>query len=403
MMGSAMAVFAMPLTAILVLHAGAFEVGMLQATAWLPALLIGLPAGAWVDRMRKRPIMLTADVVSFVLFASVPVAAWVGVLTIWQVVAVAFGGGVAQVFFSGANSPFMRSVVRQENRTEAYAKMEASFWAGELAAPGLAGLLAQLLGAVTGLLANALSFLVSAFCLVRIRLTEPESVPSGAPEEKKSLWRNIVEGLKFVVHDPYVRVIAFSAGMGNFGECVMNAAVVVFLVKTVGVGAGVAGLLVAIAGVGGLVGALQATRIEQRLGSARGILVTAVVTSPFMFLVPLTSHGFGLALFAAGMLCYGTGVAVTNVLAQTFSLNYVPHQMLGRYNSTMGLVIRGTQPLGAVVGAIIGGAAGPRAAMWAAGVAITLSAAILFLGPIHKRRDLPTAYASEDSGLSAAV
>jgi hypothetical protein len=104
-----------------------------------------------------------------VLFASVPVAAWAGVLTIWQLVAVAFGGGLAQVFFSAADSSFLRSVVRQEDRMEAYAKIEAGFWAGELGAPGLAGLLAQLLGAVTGLLANALSFLVSAFCLLRIR------------------------------------------------------------------------------------------------------------------------------------------------------------------------------------------------------------------------------------------
>jgi Major Facilitator Superfamily len=259
-LGSPMAVVTMPLTAVLVLHAGAFEVGMLQATAWLPSLLIGLVAGAWVDRMRKRPVMVVADVVAFVLFASVPVVAWAGVLTIWQLVAVAFGGGVAQVFFSAADSPFLRSVTRQEDRMEANAKIETSFWAGELAAPGLAGLLAQLLGAVTGLLANALSFLVSAFCLVRIGPLQSESVSSGAPEENKSLRRDIAEGLNFVVRDPYVRLIALFAGTGNFGESIMSAAVIVFLVRTVGVGAGVAGVLLAAAGAGGLIGSLVATR-----------------------------------------------------------------------------------------------------------------------------------------------
>ena len=133
----------------------------------------------------------------------------------------------------------------------------------------------------------------------------------------------------------------------------MNAAVIVFLVKTVGVASGVAGLLVATAGAGGLIGSLLATSVGKRLGNARGILLSTAVTAPFVFLLPLTSGGFGLSLFAVGMLCYGTGVAIST-LGETFSMNYVPERMLGRYSSTMGLVIQGTQPLGAVVGAVIG-------------------------------------------------
>ena len=113
----------MPLTAVLVLHAGVFEIGLLQATAWLPALLVGLPVGAWVDGLRrKRPVMVAADVVSFALFASVPVAAWAGVLTMWQLVVVAFFGGVAQVFFSSAYMSFLRAVVKEEDFDEANAK-----------------------------------------------------------------------------------------------------------------------------------------------------------------------------------------------------------------------------------------------------------------------------------------
>jgi MFS family permease len=418
--GSAMAVVAMPLTAVFVLHAGAFEVGMLAATAWLPSLLIGLPAGAWVDRMRKRrPVMVTADLASFVLFASVPVAAWGGVLTIWQLVAVAFGGGLAMVFFSAANFPFLHSLVSRENLTEANAKMEAGFWAGELAAPGLAGLVAQLLGAATGVLVNAGSFLVSAFCLVRIRSTEsalsltdepasasadeptePGSTPADEPTEKKPLRHDIAEGLSFIVHEPYVRVVALYMGAANFGECIMTAIVVVFLVKTVGVSAWVAGLLISVAGVGGFIGSLQAERVEQRLGGARGFLLSAAVTSPFMLIIPLTSRGLGLVLFAVGMFCWAIGIGVSNVLAQTFTMSYVPEHLLGRFSSTLDLAIRGTQPLGAVAGAVIGGVAGPRAAMWAAAAAITLSAAILFIGPIRKSRDFPAEYIADALPLS---
>ena len=394
--GSAMAVVAMPLTAVLVLHAGAFEVGMLQATAWLPSLLVGLPAGAWVDRTRRRPVMVAADLVSLALFASVPVAAWAGVLTIWQLVAVAFGGGVARVFFSAANPAFLRSVVREKDRSEGRAKMEAGFWAGELVAPGLAGLAAQLLGAVTGLLANAVSFAVSAYCLIRVRTVEPETAPAPA-RARGSLRQEIAEGLLFLLRDPYLRVVAAYCGVANCAECVMDAVVVVFLVRTVGLGAGTTGVLMAAAGAGGLIGSLLATRIGRRLGTARGYLLAIAVCSPFALLLPLTFPGFGMMLYAVGMLAYLIGVSVSNVLGQTFTMNYVPDHLLGRYSSTLGLVIRGTQPLGAAVGAVIGGTAGPRAAMWTATAAITLSAGIAFLGPARKRRDLPTAYpAAED-------
>jgi MFS family permease len=412
MTGSAMAVVAMPLTAVLVLHAGVFEIGLLQATAWLPALLVGLPVGAWVDGLRrKRPVMVAADVVSFALFASVPIAAWAGVLTMWQLVVVAFFGGVAQVFFSSAYMSFLRAVVKEEDFDEANAKLESSFWAGELAAPGLAGLIAQWLGAVIGVVVNAVSFLVSAVYLVRIRSTEsapaaeaPESSatsgasdPSAAAEDtgKQSLWADIVEGLDFLVHEPYIRLVALYEGMANFGECILNAVVVVFLVRTVGVAAGIAGVLLAAPGAGGVIGSLVAPRIGQRLGSARTILVCATVASPCMLLVPLTSRGFGVAFFVIGFFSYATGVAVSNVVAQTFTMSYVPEHLLGRFSSTLYLVIKGTQPLGAVVGAVIAGAVGTRPAMWAAAVAITLSAGILYLGPIRSHRDFPVKYPPE--------
>jgi MFS family permease len=192
MTGSAMAVVAMPLTAVLVLHAGVFDVGMLQAAAWLPALLIGLAAGAWVDRVRKRPVMLVADIAAFALYLSVPIAAWAGVLTMWQLVAVAFGGGVAQVFFSSAYMSFLRAVVKEEDFDEANAKLESSFWAGELAAPGLAGLVAQWLGAAVGVFVNALSFLVSAFYLFRIQSDEP--APGSRAEPAASATEGVAEG-----------------------------------------------------------------------------------------------------------------------------------------------------------------------------------------------------------------
>jgi MFS family permease len=144
-----------------------------------------------------------------------------------------------------------------------------------------------------------------------------------------------------------------------------------------------------------VIGSLVAPQIGRRLGGARTILVCATVASPCMLLVPLTSRGFGVAFFAIGFFAYATGVAVSNVVAQTFTMSYVPEHLLGRFSSTLYLVIKGTQPLGAVVGAVIAGAVGTRPAMWAAAVAITLSAGILYMGPIRKHRDFPVKYSPE--------
>jgi predicted MFS family arabinose efflux permease len=366
--GSAMAVVAMPLTAVLVLHSSTLVVGLLQATAWLPAVLIGLPA-------------------------------WAGVLTIGQLVAVAFLAGSAAVFFTASFGAFVRSVVSADHRLEANAKLEGSVWAAQMAGPGLGGLAAQLLGAVSGLFANALSFLVSAVCLTRIRVAEPAPQPRAG---HASLRAEISDGIRFVVRDPRLRVVAAYMGAGNFGDAMLEAVVIVFLVRTVKVGPGLAGILVATMGVGGVCGAMLATRIGLRLGTARGMLLCAALTSPFMLLVPAASQGAGLALFAVGTIVYTTGVSATNIIAGTFSQAYVPSRMLGRYGSTVNLVIRGTQPLGAVTGAVVGEAFGARAAMWIAAGAITLSAGILFIGPLRQERDLPAAHTADLAAQPAA-
>jgi Na+/melibiose symporter-like transporter len=153
--------------------------------------------------------------------------------------------------------------------------------------------------------ANALSFLVSAACLSGIKGTEPPP----EPREKTTLRSDMAEGIRFVARDPYLRVILGYMGVGNFAECIMDAVLVVFLVRTVGLGAGLAGVLVATLGVGGILGALIATRVGVRLGTARGLLLVTIIPSACMLLLPLTSRGIGMTLFAAGAVVYGTGVA----------------------------------------------------------------------------------------------
>ncbi|MBO0840611.1 MAG: MFS transporter, partial [Sciscionella sp.] len=233
-LGSAVTMVALPLVAVISLHANTFTVSALEAAAWLPWLLIGLPAGAWVDRLPRRAVMITCDVLSAVLFASVPIAAWLGWLSIGQLLAVALLTGVCTVFFQTSYQVYLPTVVRESELTEANAKLLGSESAGQVVGPGLGGLLAQLFGAVFGLLVDALSFVVSAFCLLRIRASE--ALP--AKEKRAPLHREIGEGLRFVFHDPYLRTLVIYAGASNLVSNGFMAVMVPFLVRDIGLAPG---------------------------------------------------------------------------------------------------------------------------------------------------------------------
>ncbi|MGW5672394.1 MFS transporter, partial [Micromonospora sp. NPDC003776] len=262
--GSNVTAVALPLVAVAVLDADTFQVAVLTAAAWLPWLIVGLPAGAWVDRIRRRPVMIACDLVSAALFLSVPAAALLGLLTIGQLLVVALGAGLARVFFETADQVYLPMLLRPEEVPEGNAKLHATRTASYLVGPGLAGLIAQLAGAVTAVLLDALSFLVSALCLGRIRAVETRP---GRPAAGTSLRREVLDGLRFVVRDPYLRVLTVFGAASNIGLTGYQAVLVVFLVRSAQLPAGLVGLLIGLASVGGLVGAGLATGLARRLGS----------------------------------------------------------------------------------------------------------------------------------------
>jgi MFS family permease len=245
-LGTGISELALPLVALDVLHAGAFAVSALTAMAWLPWLVIGLPAGAWVDRLPRRNIMIAADLLSLGAFLSVPVAAWFGVLTVAQLVIVALAGGVASVFFKTAYRAFLPALLKREDLLEANAKLSGSEQVTAVAGPGAAGLLAQIAGAVAGVLANAVSFAVSALCLSLLHVREPKL----AEVRQRHLLREIGEGLQLVARDPLLRANTLYGCLSNLVLAGYQAVLVVFLVKTVGLSSGVTGIMIALPGRG---------------------------------------------------------------------------------------------------------------------------------------------------------
>jgi MFS family permease len=416
-LGNAMALVGVPLVAVTVLHASTFVVGVLAAAAWLPWLVIGLPAGAWVDRWPARRVMIACDVISAALYASVPITAWAGVLTTGLLVAVQLAGGAASVLFMTAYQVYLPSIVAPGELIEGNTKMQGSASAAAFAGPSLAGLVAQLLGAVTALLGNAVSFLVSAACLLGARTgpsrpagarrtaarrTGPRpaavrspAVPSttGLPATGRptTLRREIADGLMFVLRDPFLRQLSTFWAAANFALTGYAALLVVFLVRVIGLTPGSVGLLTAIPGLGGILGALVTGRITARYGTARGLLLSTLCAVPFCLLIPLTGPGPRLAFYVAGSLVACTGIAVGNIVIAAFRQSYSPPGMCGRVTATMRFLIFGTSPLGALLGGSLGTWLGVRPALWVLLGAVTLSGTLLLTPALRGRRDLPAA------------
>jgi MFS family permease len=384
--GASIGQFAIPALAVTQLAATPFEVGALTAAETAAFLLVGLPAGVWVDRLRRRPLMLRADFCRFALLTTIPVAWWLHVLTIWQLIVVALLVGLLTVFFDVAYQSYLPSLVGREHIVEGNAKLQSSQAAAQVSGPALAGLLVQAIGAATAVLATAVGFLSSALFLLRIRTEEPEP----ARTERRSMRADIAEGLRFVLHQPTLRAITFCTGTSNLFSSVSMAAMLLFLIRQLGVDTGLAGLLMTGGGIGGVVGSLVATRLSRAVGQARIIWLSMLVAGPFALLMPLTEPGWRLALFPLAGLAFSLSAVVYNVAQVSYRQAICPDHLLGRMNASVRFLVWGTIPIGGLIGGALAAWLTPRGALWIGSVGETLAVLWLLASPLRTMRDLPT-------------
>jgi predicted MFS family arabinose efflux permease len=384
--GNAMAVVGVPLLAVAVLHASTFAVAALTAAAYVPWLVIGLPVGAWVDRLPCRPLMVVCDVVAAVLFASLPAAAWLHVLTIGQVIVVALLAGAANVFFATAYQVYLPSLVAAADLVEGNAKLQGSAEVALVCGRGAAGLAAQAVGDAAALLFNSASFLVSAGCLLSIRAGPPRRRP---PVRTTTVRSEVSAGVRYIAGDRYLRPLTIYAAVANLGYTGSLALVVVFLVRVVGLSAAATGLLMAVGGVGGVLGALAARRLARWLGTARTVVACALGSGLFGLLIPLTAPGPLVACFAFGSAAVAAGAVIGNVIVGSFRQMYCPASMLGRVVASMRLLSYGAIPLGALLAGGLGTILPVRAALWIVLAIYALSATLLLTRAFREDRDLP--------------
>jgi predicted MFS family arabinose efflux permease len=392
--GNSMAGIGVPLLAVTVLHASAFAVAALTAAAYLPWLVIGLPAGAWVDRRPARPLMIGCDVISALLYASLPAAAWAGLLSMGQVVAVALLAGMVNVVFATAYQVCLPSLVTAAELVEGNARLQGGASVAAIGGRAAAGLAAQVLGAATALLFNAASFVVSAVCLLRIRPLASPPARAG----RAGVW----PGVTFVARDPYLRPLTLYAAAANLAYTGNLALVVIFLIRVVGLSSAAVGLLMAAGGAGSLLGALLAPRMARAFGTARALVLTTLGYGLAGLLIPLTGRGPRLACYLIGSVLIAGGLVVGNVIIGSFRQQYCPPSLLGRVTASMRFLGYGMVPLGALLAGALGTALGVRDALWIVQVIFAASGLLLLTPRIRAARDLPAYDMSASKAASSA-
>ena len=382
----------LPLLAVLAFDAGPGAMGALATAAWLPWLLIGLPAGAWVDGLPARAVMIASDLVSAVAYASVPLAWWLDVLTLGQLLLVALVGGAATVFFRTAYSAFLPQVVEPEHLEAANGRLFGTESAMQIAGPGVGGLLAQWLTAAFGILLDALTFLFSAVCLWRIG---PSNAGPSITAPTTSLRTRIGEGVSFVRRDRYLTWLTGIGGVANLGHTGLGALLILFLVRDLRLDPSGIGLVMAIGSSGGLLGAIVATRISRRIGSGRAFALFMLGAGFPCLLVPLATPGLGVAMVPLGLFLVGIFVVAGNVVRGAWRQRYVPIRLMGRVVTTTQLVNFGTMPVGALLAGGLGATLGVRETIAVMAVVIMASSLLFLLSPFRGLRDLPSPVSPE--------
>ncbi|HET6213112.1 MAG TPA: MFS transporter [Micromonosporaceae bacterium] len=384
--GSQVSQLALPLVAVITLQASNFAVGMLVALETAAFLLVGLPAGAWVDRLRRRNVLIAGDLGRALLLGSVPLAWWAGLLTIWQLYVVALLTGVLTVFFDVAYQSYLPHLVGRDNLVEGNSKLEVVRASTQIGGPGVGGALIQWLTAPYAIAVDAVSFAFSAMFVGFIRKREP--LPERGPDAH--LGREILEGLRFVMGNRLLRAIAACTGSFNLFGGIAFAMVIVFMVRDLGLSPGLIGLWFSIGSIGGLLGAFLVRRTVAWLGQGPTIWISTAVTTPFGLLLPMAQPGWRVWLAAFGFLVTGIGVVLYNVTQVSFRQGLTPERLLGRMNATMRFLVWGTLPLGGVIGGVLGQAFGARTTLWIGAIGGCLAFLPTFLSPLRSMRELPT-------------
>jgi MFS family permease len=373
---------------VTVLAGTAADVGLVNGARWLPYMLFGLVAGAWVDRLRRRPVMISADLIRGALLILIPALALTGQLSIWALAAFMAVFGLVSLFGDAATQAFVPRLAPRALLTRAHARIDQSAAVAQTGGPALAGGLVSLVGAPWAVVVDAVSYLFSALMLAGVRVHEPK--PQPAPG--RSIWREVGEGLAYVYRHRTLAPLAIGTHAWFVCNGAGGAIFVPFVLQTLGLTPAAVGVALSAAGVGGLVGSLYATRLGERFGAGWVMIGTTAVTGLAFALIAIAPGG-GLAwlCLGGGQFALGFSIGADNANTLGYRQSVTPDALQGRMNATMRSINRAMVVVAAPLGGLLADAIGYRQALWLAAAGFVVVALTLILTPLREARIEPEA------------
>jgi MFS family permease len=391
---------ALPFAAIIALGAGPIEISVLRSLELVAGLVFGLVAGAWVDRLRRRPILIAADLGRALLLGSIPLAAVLGVLGLGQLFVVAFLAAILSIFFDVADRSYLPTLVRQEELVAANSALTATISIAEFAGFGISGFLVQLVTAPIAIAFDAVSYVVSAVLIRDIRKPEPPRPPAA---EREPLLAEIRDGLHLIATVPFLRSFTLATAFAHLMWGVFGATYILFAFDELGIGPALYGIIAGLGGVGSFAGALLVQRIARRIGVGRALTLLLVGFAVGNALIPLAPAGFVLlgASFLIGQQLLGDACATAfEILGLSVVQATVDDRLLGRANAT----IRSSEILlglaGTLVGGIVGELVGLRPALWVGIAFAVMAIGFIWFSPIRRMREVPVGARTSEAALT---
>jgi len=386
--GSQITGLALPLVAVIVLEASAFEVSALVVIEFLPFILFALPAGVWVDRLKRKPILVVADIGRAILLTSIPIAYAFDALHLGQLYVVGFLVGICTVFFDVSYQSYLPSLVARDRLVEGNSKLEISRSAAQLGGPGAAGVLIGAIGAPVAILLDGISFVFSALFLFAIR--RPEVLPEreeGSP--KPSMLREAREGLRYVLGNRYLRAISICTGTSNFWWSMTGAIIIVYAVRELDMSPALIGLIFSLTNFGPLLAAFTTNKVFERIGVGPTILWTSVIFSGAGFFYPLAPQSFPAPFFILGGMLAGYAAVAYNITQVSFRQAICPERLQGRMNAVIRFMVWGTMPIGALLGGALATWIGLRPAIWIGAIGASFTFLPILLSPVRSIEKMP--------------
>ncbi|MGL5829417.1 MAG: MFS transporter [Angustibacter sp.] len=382
LLGTQITLIAAPVVAVLALDSSPAEVGALHSASLLPIIIFGLVAGTVVDRVGRWRVLFLANLARALVFALVPLLAATGNLRLWSLIAVAFTAGLFTVFFDIAYQTFVPDLLPESALISANSRYEVSRSLTQLLGPLLAGGLVSFLVPAYAMAVNDATFAIAAVGLLFVRRTGhlgSEAVSANRP--RHSFLAELKEGVRFVLRTQALRLVVGATATTNIFTAAIEAILVLYITRILGMSAATLGLVFAFAGVGALIGAIGTERISRRINGPRCILLGLAITTTGAALVPAASGRIAIFCLIGGQMLMGIGGPIVNISLLTLRQRITPPRLLGRVNATARMLIMSTLPLGAALGGTAAGLLGVRITLWAC-VGCLVVSVVLIVRPV---------------------